>query len=92
MAFKIGSDTYLDNDSGVRFASGTSRPGSPVDGQVFFHSGYNRLEIYVNDAWYPVNKELGWNEQFEASYTAPFIYRQIITKTYVGGRYKRSSP
>ena len=92
MAFKIGSDTYLDNDSGVRFASGTSRPGSPVDGQVFFHSGYNRLEIYVNDDWYPVNKEVAWNPQFEASYTAPFIYRQIITKSYVGGGYKSSSP
>jgi len=56
-----------------------NRPTVAV-GYVIFNTDRNCLETWTGSRWEPVGSEM------------PFLYRQIITKGYVGGGYKSSSP
>jgi hypothetical protein len=82
MALFLGS-TNVSDQNGIRvprFAS-SSRPASPVQGQVIFNTTLNTLEIY--DGGY-------WNATFDQN--RPFKFRTIITNSYVCGGYKDSVP
>lgn len=81
MSFIIGSTT-LANSSGVNFPSLSSNPGSPVAGQVYYNTTSRELRRYNGVGW----------EAVLGSSTAGFKYRQIISKSFVMGGYKDSSP
>ena len=65
--------------SGV--AGATSRPGSPVQGQVYFNDKTKAMELYDGSEWRQVSQE-----------QRQFLFRQIITKSYVMGGYKSGVP
>ena len=70
-----------ESDVGGTVASGTTRPASPVQGQVFFNSTTKTMELYDGSEWRRVSQE-----------DRQFLYRQIITKSYVMGGYKSGTP
>ena len=65
----------------IEFGSASSDPSSPVAGQVYFNTTLNELKIYNGTAWGTVQ-----------SGGATFLTRQIITRGFVLGGYKSSSP
>jgi hypothetical protein len=75
--------TVVSDGNGIRvpsFAS-SSRPASPVQGQVIYNTTLKALEVY--DGGY-------WNTAYDSN--RPFLYRTIITTSYVCGGYKDSTP
>jgi len=84
MSFKLNStDILSSNGMNVPVYTSTTRPASPVTGQIIFNATTNILEIYDGGLWKDVTQT--------ASGTA-FLYRQIITTSYVAGGYQSSSP
>ena len=86
MTFYVGN-TNVGDLNGLRVpVLGTStRPASPVDGQVIYNTSTNRMEIYDSGLWKNV-------VDMETGSGRAFLYRQIITTGYVMGGYKDSSP
>jgi len=84
MAFYYNSTKYADyNGINVPTFTSTTRPASPVNGQVIYNSTSGVMEIYVDGLWKPIDNTQTPN---------PFLYRQVITSGYVMGGYKDSSP
>lgn len=81
MAFYVGS-TLVANTQGVYAPSFTSttRPASPVTGQVIYNSTTGQMEMYDGSNW-----RLAVNER-------SFLYRQVITQSYVMGGYRATVP
>ena len=63
-----------------RFATG-SRPGSPVQGQIIWNTTLKKLEMYDGGYWKQITDNV-----------RPYLYRTVITSSYVAGGYKDSSP
>ena len=63
-----------------RFSS-SSRPASPVQGQVIYNTTTRRLEIYDGGFWKTVTDNV-----------RPFLFRTVITTSYVAGGYQNSNP
>jgi hypothetical protein len=82
MAFKINTTTVADTTGWVapNFAT-ASRPASPVQGQVIYNTDLKKMEIYDGGYW----KQLTDSNR-------PYLYRTIITNSYVMGGYQSSSP
>lgn len=59
----------------------SSRPASPVEGQVIWNTSTKKLEMYDAGYWVTV-----------ADINRPFLYRTIITTSYVCGGYQNSTP
>lgn len=59
----------------------TSRPGSPTQGQVYFNDRTKAMELYDGSEWRQVSQD-----------QRQFLFRQIITKSYVMGGYKSGVP
>lgn len=82
MALYLGS-TLIADDNGIRmlkFAS-AGRPASPVQGQIIYNTDNRCMELHDGGYWktvYDTNR--------------PYLYRSIITTSYVAGGYKNSSP
>jgi hypothetical protein len=82
MALVINGTTVSDAN-GVRmltFTTGT-RPANPVEGQVIYNTTTKSLELY-DGAYWKVAKDAN----------RPYLYRSVITTSYVLGGYKNSSP
>ena len=86
MAFKTNNVTTFDS-SGLRIPQFTTatRPASPVNGQVIYNTSTGMMEIYDSGIWKDVTSSA-------AGSAYQFLYRQIITTSYVTGGYKDSSP
>lgn len=86
MTFFIGSNAAF-GAAGVNFPSFTytTRPANAVNGQVIYNSSSGMMEIYDQGVWKQVDNTTGG-----ADYA--FLYRQIITTSYVVGGYKDSVP
>jgi hypothetical protein len=83
MAFIAGNAKASETGLAVPpFTTGT-RPSSPVEGQIIYNTTNQLLEVYANGLWRPVNNN---------ATSSGFLYRQIITTSYVMGGYKDSSP
>jgi hypothetical protein len=84
MAFKSNTTTVLDTTgfSVANFTTGT-RPANPVTGQVIYNTTIGLLEIYDNGIWKDATQNISGGA---------FLYRQIITTSYVAGGYKDTSP
>ena len=83
MAFYVGNSAAASTGFNVPpFTTGT-RPSSPVEGQIIYNTTNQLLEVYANGQWRPVNNNVT---------SSGFLYRQIITTSYVMGGYKDSSP
>jgi len=82
MALILNTQVVSDGN-GIRLPSfaSSSRPASPVQGQVIYNTTLRALEIYDGGYW-------------RAAYDRgrPFLYRTIITTSYVCGGYKDSTP
>jgi len=85
MAFYQGNIRILDNIYGANVPAFTSstRPGTPVNGQIIYNSSTNLMEIYDSGIWKDVDTSGSGNSYF---------YRQIITTSYVMGGYQNTSP
>jgi hypothetical protein len=84
MAFKLNSNIVLSNDGiNIPVFAGNARPANPVTGQVIYNSSTNIMEIYDGGLWKDVTQN--------ASGTA-FLYRQLISTSYVAGGYQSASP
>jgi hypothetical protein len=59
----------------------SSRPASPVEGQVIYNTTNKSLEMYDAGYWITVQ-----------DFNRPYLYRTVITTSYVFGGYKNSSP
>ena len=83
MAFIAGGATA--SETGITAPSFTTaaRPSSPIEGQIIYNTTNQLLEVYANGLWRPVNNN---------ATSSGFLYRQIITTSYVMGGYKDSSP
>lgn len=81
MSFIVGSNTVASSNGVVmpRFAS-NGRPSTPANGQVIYNTSTSTMEIYDGGQWR------------EVSSARPFLLRQVITKGYVLGGYKDSTP
>jgi len=79
------SGTSWESRGNLNVASGvvgaSSRPGSPVQGQVFFNDKTRVMELYDGSEWRQVSQD-----------QRQYLFRQIITKSFVMGGYKSSSP
>lgn len=86
MAFKTNTTTNFDSN-GLRIPQFTTatRPASPVNGQVIYNTSTGMMEIYDSGIWKDVTSSAAGT-----AYT--FLYRQIITTSYVMGGYQSSSP
>lgn len=84
MAFKINNQTVADNYGVIAPSyAANSRPSSPVTGQVIFNTDRNVLEIYDNGLWKDIDNTSRGNS---------FLYRTVITTSYVHGGYVSTSP
>ena len=70
-----------ENDVAGRIAGGPTRPASPIQGQVFFNNKTSTMELYDGTEWRRVSQD-----------ERQFLYRQIITKSYVMGGYQNGVP
>jgi hypothetical protein len=81
MSFFVGGTQVFGATGGLppRFTT-TTRPESPVQGQVIFNTSINKLEMYDGSVWRETSNE------------RPFLYRQIITTGYVLAGYRGGVP
>jgi hypothetical protein len=63
-----------------RFTTAT-RPVSPVQGQVIWNTTTKKLEMYDGGYWKQITDGI-----------RPFLYRTVITTSYVAGGYKDANP
>jgi hypothetical protein len=89
MAYKVGANNALIADEkGVylpKFTTST-RPSSPVQGQVIYNTDTGFLEMWDNSL-------AGWTVVSTTSaLLVPFLYRTIITTGYVMAGYQSTSP
>jgi hypothetical protein len=79
----IVNNTVVADTTGIRVSNYTTagRPASPVQGQVIYNTTKTKMEIWDGTVW----KELDQGSR-------PFLYRTIITTSYVMGGYKDTSP
>lgn len=84
MAF-INTTTSIFDTYGVQFPKFTTstRPASPVQGQVIYNTDSGKLELWDNST-------TGWVEVTNAART--YMYNTIITTGYVMAGYQSSSP
>jgi hypothetical protein len=84
MTFKVGS-TDIMSTLGISVPSFTTatRPSNPVTGQTIYNTTTGYLEMYDQGIWKPVIYNTSGG---------PFLYRQIITTSYVAGGYKDGTP
>jgi len=82
VAFKTG-DTSIGSD-GITVPNYTTatRPANPVNNYVIYNTTTQRLEVYLLGEWKPVYSTGGGG----------YLYRQIITRSWVMGGYKDTSP
>lgn len=80
MAYYLGS-TLVADTTGWYVPSMASRPAAPVEGQIIYNTSLRRLEAYDNGYWVTVQDT-----------DRPFLYRTIITTSYVAGGYQNSTP
>lgn len=80
MAYYLGS-TLVADTTGWNVPAMASRPAAPVEGQVIYNTTNKKLEIYDSGYWVVVQ-----------DLNRPFLYRTVITTSYVGGGYQNSSP
>jgi hypothetical protein len=82
MALLNGTNVVADT-TGLRMSrfSTAGRPGSPVQSQVIWNTTTKRLEMYDGGYWKAVSDNV-----------RPFLYRTVITTSYVAGGYKDASP
>lgn len=82
MALFNGTNVVADT-TGLRMSrfSTANRPASPVTGQVIWNTTTKRLEMYDGSYWKTVSDNV-----------RPFLYRTVITTSYVAGGYQNSSP
>lgn len=75
--------TVVSDQNGIRVPQFTvsNRPASPVQGQVIYNTTLRTLEIYDGGYWRAVYDR-----------GRPFLYRTIITTSYVCGGYQNSTP
>jgi hypothetical protein len=83
MAFIIGNASAGSTGFAVPPFTTATRPGSPVEGQIIYNTTNQLLEVYANGSWRKVDNN---------AVSSGFLYRQIITNSYVMGGYKDSSP
>lgn len=84
MVFKINNTTIADSNGVIAPSfSANSRPASPVTGQVIYNTDRGVLEIYDSGLWKDVDNTSRGNS---------FLYRTVITTSYVHGGYKDLSP
>jgi hypothetical protein len=88
MGFYVGNNANANvnaTSNGFNVATFTTatRPSSPVQGQVIYNSTTQTMQVYANGAWNNVGVFPG---------TAGYLYRQVITKSFVCGGYQNSSP
>ena len=72
------------NDAGVTIAyipTGSTKPTSPVDNQVFFNTLTNTMEMWDGSEWRDVSQD-----------ERQYLHRQVIVKSFVMGGYKSASP
>jgi hypothetical protein len=82
MALFLGNTNYSDQN-GIRVPqfNSASRPASPVQGQIIYNTTLRTLELWDGGYWRAVYDR-----------GRPFLYRTIITTSYVCGGYKDSTP
>jgi hypothetical protein len=82
MALFNGTNVVADT-TGLRMSRFTTatRPVSPVQGQVIWNTTIKKLEMYDGGYWKAVTDNV-----------RPFLYRTVITTSYVAGGYKDASP
>ena len=82
MAFIAGNNSIGDLGVTVSRYSTAARPTGVPNGTIIYNTTTYMLEVYdsVGATWTPVNK------------TANYLYKQIITKSYVMGGYQSLSP
>jgi len=88
MGFFVGNNANANvnaQSTGVNIPKFTTatRPANPVHGQVIYNSTTQTMQTYANGAWNDVGVFPG---------TAGYLYRQIITKSFVCGGYRAGVP
>jgi hypothetical protein len=80
MAFLLNGVLVVD-ETGWRVPTQASRPANPVEGQVYFNTTNRLLEMFESGYWVQVQDT-----------NRPFLYRTVITTSYVCGGYKDGIP
>jgi len=84
MAFILGSNNLMSTSGiSVPYFTTATRPANPVTGQVIYNTTNGYLEMYDQGLWKPA---------IENTSGGPFLYRQLITTSYVAGGYQSGSP
>jgi hypothetical protein len=82
MGLYLGANVLHDNKSfAVPKLTTAGRPVSPTVGQIIFNTTTNKLESWNGTEWIAVTDD-----------NRPFLYRTVITTSYVAGGYKDGNP